>query len=463
MLLGEDHEPAALTIVDEPEALIREARHRARLRRARVLGVVLGLVGVAVAAWLVPSRSGGVVVSENASRPFANVSRFSGNGKLAFVSRGRLWVLDGDVGMLRPVSRAGDLAADPEFSPDGHWLSYRVTSSASGVAALWVAGADGSSPHRVDVAAGIADDWLPNGDLVGGHAIWRLGRHGSARRVGAAPVDLLAWSPQGGRYVFVRWARMATQRGVLDVSVARSLTGPRSIWLRTRSTSARSGSNGRPLFIIDAFVLPGRAGIVLRTQDYCCDWADGFSVERLRAAGAKLVTLGSNVDSVLSVARDGEFAFTDGLNRYAWITKRATICSPSSERCAAVPTPAGMLSLDPSLSPNGRMIAYVQAQRGWAGNIGQASVHAWYATHSLWLLRSRGGAPVEVPDSRGASTPVWSTDGHSLMYVSGDALWLLRSTSGRPVRIVAPLFSPSNWDSFFGEIDWTSQFAWSHA
>ncbi len=50
--------------------------------------------------------------------------------------------------------------------------------------------------------------------------------------------------------------------------------------------------------------------------------------------------------------------------------------------------------------------------------------------------------------------------GKSLLYVANDALWLLPSVASRPVRVAAPLFTPSDWQNFFGEISWSDQFAW---
>ncbi len=434
-----------------------EARRRARVRRARRLGVAVLMIGLAALGWLAGSGGRGAVLAESSSRPFVNVGAFARAGELAFVSRGRLWVLDGRPGTLRAVSPAGEQASAPEFSPNGRWLSYTLAGSEPTAARVWVAHANGSSPRPVAVAAGNAQDWLPHGELLAGGAVWRVDRRGIAHRVRPAPPGLIAWSPQGGRYAFARWGRPATQQGVLAVSVAASLTGPRTAWFVAPKPSR---SVGGTLFIHDALVLPGTGSIILHAETYCCDWADGLEIDELSGPGAKLVRLGSNVDDVMSVARSGTFAFTDGLDRYAWSTKRGVICSPARETCIVLRTPRGVLSLDPALAPDGRTVAFVKARGSDQSEIGQAATEAWYRTHTLWLQRP-GQASIEVPGSGGASTPAWSADGHSLLYVAGDGLWLLASTSSRPVRIAAPLFDPSSWNSFYGEVDWTSQFAWA--
>jgi hypothetical protein len=46
------------------------------------------------------------------------------------------------------------------------------------------------------------------------------------------------------------------------------------------------------------------------------------------------------------------------------------------------------------------------------------------------------------------------------LYLANDALWLLPSLASRPVRVAAPLFTPSDWQNFFGEISCSDQFAW---
>ena len=195
-------------------------------------------------------------------------------------------------------------------------------------------------------------------------------------------------------FQITRRSELYPQVGALGISDATSLLGPRTRWLVTPKPSKRQGGT---LFIDDGLVLPDADGIILRAQTYCCDWADGLDIDELRGPGVKLVRLGASVDDVVSVARDGSFAFTDGLNRYAWLTKRAVICSPSRETCTPLRTAKGMLSLDPALSPDGRMVAFIEARGDSQSEIGQAATRRWYTTHTLWLMqagarRARRGA-----------------------------------------------------------------------
>ena len=45
--------------------------------------------------------------------------------------------------------------------------------------------------------------------------------------------------------------------------------------------------------------------------------------------------------------------------------------------------------------------------------------------------------------------------------MAGNSLWLLPTLDGKPIEIATPLFPVHNWPSYFGQIAWSAQFAWS--
>jgi sugar lactone lactonase YvrE len=56
------------------------------------------------------------------------VESFSGEGELAVVSQGKLWVLDGANGSVAEVpAPKGQVPSSPSFSSDGRWLSFITT------------------------------------------------------------------------------------------------------------------------------------------------------------------------------------------------------------------------------------------------------------------------------------------------------------------------------------------------
>jgi hypothetical protein len=171
-----DHEPPPALLRNDPEALIREARRRARRRRLRITIGAVVLVGVAALAFFASSGGSNGIVAETAGRPFVNVNAFRHQGELAFISRGTLWVLDGAAGSLRKVASTTIdsqstpvVPGSPAFSHDGRWLAYLETpQSADGSASqLWIADADGTGAHEVArLAVDSLVGWSPTADQL---------------------------------------------------------------------------------------------------------------------------------------------------------------------------------------------------------------------------------------------------------------------------------------------------------
>lgn len=450
----------------DPEALIRDARRRTRRRRTRVAAAGAALIVGVVLASVARVPAGRWIVAETSSRPFANLRAFGANdGILAFVSRSQLWVLDGRAGSLRMLTWPWQLAADPVFSPDGRWLTYTLDYNDE----VFVARANGSDPRRVPDSAGGPASWLPTDELLtGGAVVWRIASDGVITRVASSP-DLMAWSPDGRRYAFVseRWSGPLPPhpaRGIEQLSVATSLDGPRTAWLTVPlSFSPSSGMNGE--LIDNMLVLTRGHGIVFKTDPGLSDIADGSGIYEIRAAGAKPRQIGFALGLPVADAAGDELAITNApshnvLNRVQWLTKSVRVCSSNPERCTTLPTAPGVLTLDPAWSPNGRMLAFVEAPSSSQVEATQQAVQHWYATHSLWLIRRPGATPTPVAGTSGASAPEWSANRRSILYAAGDSLWLLPTVSSRPIRIAAPLFQPGAWPAFYGQVDWAGQFAW---
>jgi hypothetical protein len=456
-----EHEPLTVA-AGEVEALFEEARVRTR-RRRRLRALTVGLtLAAALAEYLAASNSGGSGrIAETAKTPFADVRAFAHHGELAFVSRGRLWVLDGRRGHLTAVSRAWQTASDPQFSPNGRWLAYTV-----GTSRLWVARADGTAAKPV-VSGGYVygrGDWLPDGRLVANTYLWRVSATGTLVRAGAVPASLAGWAPDGTAYAFTT-ERLTSSHGaewarIQRLSISDSLSGTRRTLVTIPLSLNRSGLHGGLFDGVE--VLPQHQGVLFRLDP---DGSNSLAADGLdlldAAAGLRPRDLGPTLGIPLALSTPGRFAITSGGNRYAWQTKHVEVCAGAAVLCSPVRTPPGVLSFDPAFSPAGGTLAFVEAPSSNAGNIGQASVHHWYATNSLWVLRDGSSRPVRIAGTAGAAAPVWSADGSSLLYVANDSLWLLPTLSSKPVRVTAPLFEANVWPGYYGEVGWSSQFAWS--
>ncbi len=362
---------------------------------------------------------------------------FAGHGRLAYVSRGSLYVLDGS--RVVPVTAGG--ASAPAFSPDGRWLSYAYRGR------VGLAHSDGTHPRALRAPSA---SWLPNGELRAGASLYRVAPNGSPVRVGPAPAGLVAWAADGSRYAFV--VSRGGRNGVELLQAADTPTGPRTTWLRVpQRFTARSGYESPA--IANVVVLPGRRGLLVALDPLhsASIAADGVPVYALAAPGASLRKLGTTVYGTASVA-GGRFALGGGFDRYAWRTKHVLTCTV--RRCVPLPSPKGVLTLDPALSPNGTL-AYVTARQESADDFFQRTLRRWYATRRLRV------GDREIPGSAGAAAPTWSRDGKSLLFVKDDFLWLLPRVDAKPVRVAGPLFPPDAWPSYYGQVDWSQQFAWS--
>lgn len=464
MLLHPKVNPAEVAVPDA-EALIREAR-RLRRRRWMVASVAVMLAAAGIALGLVasvgakrPARQ--TTLAFHSASPAVNARAFHGQGNLAFVSLGALYVLDGQTDQLKEVTDEGEGATVPSFSPNGKWLAYGVENSGAAVAR-----ANGTSPRTITITGG-SPSWLPNGELlVGGTTLYRMSSSGQAVRAESAP-NLVGWAPDGSAYAFVQ--RIVKNgpdgafSGVEQLQLASSLTGKRTVWRSTPISFSQSSDGFHGNVVNGVMVLPHHECVLFWIDPDQSDAADGMHVYELRSPGATPVDLGVTVGKTVSIGTNGVLAIGSGGNRYAWMTKSVETCVVATARCAVVHTPSGELTFDPTWSPSGKTLAFVEAPSSAVGNFFQSTLTKWYSTHHLWLLSSGSSQPTEVKNTEGASVPVWSSNGRSLLYESADALWLIPKPGATPTKIATPLFSPGAWPSYYGQIAWGSEFSWSAA
>ena len=245
MLLGSEDRPHLTESDDSAEALIREAGGRTRRRRLRRASVLAAFVGIGAGLYaMIGGGSGGVIV-ETVSRPYANLHAFEGQGELAFVSRGRVWTLDGTSGTLRRLpTPAGSTPSSPVISHDGRWLAYIVHRDQNqyGPYELWIARADGTGAHRVPgLTVNEPVGWSPTSDLVAVEA-------GEAHYPNGSPTAVDLVSPGGHtRAVFRRSGEQILRRGGIGsvvwspdgASLAVSNIAP-SVTRARRSSTCRS-------------------------------------------------------------------------------------------------------------------------------------------------------------------------------------------------------------------------------
>ena len=341
------------------------------------------------------------------------------------------------------MSAPGLTPLDPAFSRDGRWLAFLGMSANPSVTsyALWITSGDGHGAREIHgLAVGELIGWSPVADVLavtagplparvpyGAPATVRLvSPSGSARTLmSAVGIESAAWSPDGGSIAVAtrQWPSATTLASYLVAG------GKPTVWLRL---NARSGVlNGMNEIIIDPAGWWPRWGIGFWVfGDGMVHNNDQTPLDVIAAPGARPRPLGDTLSGnsapVAAVAPDGWLAIVNNpdlrnLGRIIWQDKRVETCSPADGRCAAVSSPPSTVTLDPAWSPDGSHLAYVQAPCRASPGFPQNVTMAWYSAHQLWLYNPASRSISKLSAS-GASVPVWSADGKSLLYVARDAV-----------------------------------------
>lgn len=297
-----------------------------------------------------------------AAPPEVGSAAFAGQGRLAFVSAGRLYVLDatiaGQPARLHPVA-APEGAVAPAFSPDGRWLAFLVSPPtpypivANPAGTLWLARADGEDARPVLADAG-PFAWSPASDVLaatvyppaGPALLCELGPGARPRLVPGAGGPA-AWSPDGRELAFAGMAGQPPGRfsGLLETVPASG---------GTPAIRYRSAENA---LILAAWWPDGRGLLAwLDEQNSASLAADGLPLISAPLSGPKATTLGRTLVYPPFVATShgaGVAALAAGGDREEWDSKTILVCNLAGG-CAGLPGGRpGPTNTDPALSPTG--------------------------------------------------------------------------------------------------------------
>jgi len=414
--------------------------------------------------------------------PVVGAKAFTGHGRLAFVSSGRLYVLDGTARGTAAVLHAvvvgkvaaGQVPGSPAWSADGKWLAFLVGKPGSDGAVsggtLWIAGAEGQRARAVLRTSG-PFEWSPKADVVaalsGGtlmalrpgqvpHAIWE--DPGFTGRV--------AWAPNGRSIAVSVIDRDARKRFVgSSIDIIAPASGVVALNNFAHSDTAA--------LLIDGWWDDG-SGLLAWSEpvDSALRAADGLPLVAYGfISGPYDVTLATTLPYPSFVVRGPGSGVTlvTGGNRYLWHGKTIASVTTAGTRQPGMDAEPAPVNLDPAWAAGAPTpaIAFVHASSKAPSGTGQAALSTWYATRQLWYEFTSGGNPFPVKKAgTGIAAPEWSSNGQYILYVRDNALWLIRmlAPNGTPAlgpatRIVSQLF-PGAWPNYYAYTAWQAQFAW---
>jgi TolB protein len=402
--------------------------------------------------------------------PAVNSRAMTGHGTVAFVSLGALWLFGDGVDGLHQLMPGTRHPQQPTFSADGRWLT--VTAGRVGQQ-VWLARSNGTGLHKLHGPVSLIG-WSPQGHVLGlevrnrtrtavvvlrpGHAVHVVARING--EYGAA------WSPDGRAIAVVSFDYPLGRTAIRTFPVGGEAP---TTWFSVPTQKVRfAGMDEIRLQIAGWWRRTGIGFWVYGNGMVgAIDQAPLELVARPGAAPRHLAdSLTGYREAAVTAARNGGLAVVaetskHGFGRLIWQDKRVTVCAPGAHMCGQAPAPRGSVTLDPAWSPNGRHLAYVVAAEISSAGFPQATVTRWYNNHRLMLDNVSTGRAQVVPDSYGATAPRWSDDGRTLFFESHDGLWLLVAGARRPVQVASPLFAPTYWPAYYGQVDWTGQFAWT--
>ncbi|MGP3968788.1 amidohydrolase family protein [Streptomyces sp. 6N223] len=389
-----------------------------------------------------------------------------------------LWTLPARGGEASRLTGIDQEASEPDFSPDGRHVVYQ--SYADGNFHLWLANADGTGARQL--TEGSADHreprFSPDGRRIayaaetdGRYAIHVLDLDTGESGIWAPGTDATAeattqeaqpfWHPDGDAIVFtsgqgdapqsiVRADADGTRTTLVTVTEGRvagpslSPDGARLAYVHLTSSAANLVVDGETISDDGEEVFPFAARWA--AGDEVLYTADG-KIRRRTLTATSGANPGANPGATPGAAAVADVPFT------AHITVPRVPERPAARDFdSTAPRPVkGILS--PSLSPDGRRIAFAALGDIWVGRIGSTP-------------------RAVVSDGNVNGDPAWHPDGTSLVYVSdrgGGAsdLWIHDLDSGEDRRLTdlqgqvsAPVFSPdgttvafSFWSAYVYTVD----------
>ena len=383
-------------------------------------------------------------------------SAFKGQGKLAVVRLNHLAIVDGATSNLQEIVQAG---ASGQIGPigwsyNGRWLAYVITSSRPPSSTVWLMRDDGAVLRQLSGYSGfqwspVAEELslVPDGTDSKHCCAWITTPTGTPYAlVGGTNPQSAYWSPDGKdlAVVVTYQGQNPPQSNVDSINVITKNGGASDIY------NAKTGDG---LKIIGWW--PDGNGILYQTlpSRSASVAADGLPLQSIsleNVPGRQKNPLLVNLVHFqwLTFSPDGQqLVGVEGGKREVWDNKYLMLCQITASSCRSITRPGDKVAIDPALSPDGKQLAFVQADGlNWVQATQQART-AWPASRTLWTADSTGAnAKLVGAAGTGVIAPRWSKDSKHIVYERSNALWLLDLTKNQATALVTDLVAPGEDD-----------------
>ncbi len=413
--------------------------------------------------------------STSTNPPSVDAAAFKGQGRLAFVSGGLLYVLDGQTGVVRQLTTDG-IASQPAWSPDGEWLAFLRAPGPQATPAVWLTRRDGSQARQVPAPVVLDSfsrfSWLGSGDALdvsGQNGVWLVPATGAPRQLTDDPGMV---SPDGKTVAYVATTLSDTENRT-DTLYTVAIDGSRPPLPDAHPVDGR-GTRRLAVpqdnrIILAGWWPDGQGLLYWLDPGYSADVADGMDLYSLWLGDKepKLLANGLSHQGWLSTFPPHNLLMVHGGGRIVWADKNLAIINAEAGQIKDLPNPAGCVSIDPSLSADGQRIAFVAAKdlgdQVWGFNNNE-DLMDWVASRTLRVENVDGsGARYLTSAGQGIYQPLWSRDGNHILYVRDNTLWLIGADGGEPSRICGPLAYEdplAGAFGYYGFISYQDEVAW---
>lgn len=372
-------------------------------------------------------------------------------GMLTYVNKGELWIKDVPGGDAMRLTGGGIL--EPRISPSGEWLAYRKRDE------LWVIKKTGTDSFKVDsLRSSDRFAWSPAKDLLAYVAEdEKLCIYDADKMAGykLGHFRHFNWSPDG------RW--LACELSAISIGrIQINGTAVKDIF--TMGSSSKDG------LVLADWPSDGKHIFFWRDPHFgLSSMADGVPLYVIPAGGGvsrEIVSCALLRHDFYAYSPDRRFlAIAAGENRETWTRKRIALIEISTCNKSFLTDP-GISAISPAWSPDGKRIAFVAGPD--IGSVGDGEkAMAGVNLRRIWIMNRDGSVKHRLTGESHCreERPLWSSDGHLVLFVRVDGRGLARlclagGERNGPTAVIAELGETASVSGYYGYMDWDQYFNW---